>query len=149
VTRKEIEKQIAALKKEALECDYTKGDSHKWRETIDNIWQDIERLFGVHAEQDDIGCNWILNSRTADSPPACRNSWTFTSRLQSASASCSTIYHNRKSTRGTIGEHSAKMRSRGQLSSSERAGHSFYRGGGSKGTWVRLRPRPTDAPSAA
>ena len=44
VTRKEIEKQIAALKKEALECDYTKGDPHKWRETIDNIWQDIERL---------------------------------------------------------------------------------------------------------
>jgi hypothetical protein len=44
VTRKEIEKQIAALKKEALECDYTKGDPHQWRETIDNIWQDIERL---------------------------------------------------------------------------------------------------------
>jgi hypothetical protein len=44
VTRKEIEKQIAALKKEALECDYTKGDPHKWRETIDDIWQDIERL---------------------------------------------------------------------------------------------------------
>jgi hypothetical protein len=44
VTRKEIEKQIAALKKEALECDYTKGDPHKWRETIDNIWQDIKRL---------------------------------------------------------------------------------------------------------
>jgi hypothetical protein len=44
VTRKEIEKHIAALKKDALECDYTKGDPHKWRENIDNIWQDIERL---------------------------------------------------------------------------------------------------------
>jgi hypothetical protein len=44
MTRKEIEKQIAALKKEALEYDYNKGDPHKWRETIDNIWQDIERL---------------------------------------------------------------------------------------------------------
>ena len=44
VSRKEIEKQIAALKTEALECDYTKGDPHKWRETIDNIWQDIERF---------------------------------------------------------------------------------------------------------
>jgi hypothetical protein len=44
VTRKEIEKHITALKKNALECDYTKGDPLKWRETIDNIWQDIERL---------------------------------------------------------------------------------------------------------
>jgi hypothetical protein len=37
MTRKEIEKQIAALKKEALESDYNTGDPHKWRETIDNI----------------------------------------------------------------------------------------------------------------
>jgi hypothetical protein len=44
MNRKEIEKQIAALKKEALESDYNKGDPQGWRETIDNIWQDIERL---------------------------------------------------------------------------------------------------------
>jgi hypothetical protein len=44
MTRKEIEKQIAALKKEALACDYNTGDPHKWRVTIDNIWEDIERL---------------------------------------------------------------------------------------------------------
>lgn len=44
MTRKEIEKHIAALKKEALACDYNTGDPHKWRVTIDNIWEDIERL---------------------------------------------------------------------------------------------------------
>jgi hypothetical protein len=44
MTRREIEKQIAALKKEALACDYNTGDPHKWRVTIDNIWEDIERL---------------------------------------------------------------------------------------------------------
>jgi hypothetical protein len=44
MNRKEIEKQIAALKKEALDSDYNKGDPQGWRETIDNIWQDIERL---------------------------------------------------------------------------------------------------------
>ena len=39
-----MEKHIAALKKEALACDYNTGDPHKWRVTIDNIWEDIERL---------------------------------------------------------------------------------------------------------
>jgi hypothetical protein len=45
MTRKEVEKQIAALKKDALQFDYNTGDPHKWREAIDNIWQDIERQF--------------------------------------------------------------------------------------------------------
>jgi hypothetical protein len=43
MTRKEIEKQIVALKKKALEFDYN-GDLHAWREAVDGLWEDIERL---------------------------------------------------------------------------------------------------------